>query len=106
MAQMSQCLVFCRTNVDCNALEKYLCAAGGEKWQFSGKKETGKLGKYSCCVLAGTHHMCCLLLCYCTFMLLYCTCAILFCCFSMCDVHTHPSHASALLYVCVMRALY
>jgi hypothetical protein len=52
---MSQCIVFCRTNVDCNALEEYLnsYSAGGRKQGFRGKVESGKENKYSCCVLAG-----------------------------------------------------
>jgi ATP-dependent RNA helicase DDX1 len=53
---MSQCIVFCRTNVDCNALEEYLNAysGGGQTRQFRGKVESGKENKYSCCVMAGT----------------------------------------------------
>jgi ATP-dependent RNA helicase DDX1 len=53
---MSQCIVFCRTNVDCNALEDYLnqySGGGGQKRQFRGKVESGKENKYSCCVMAG-----------------------------------------------------
>jgi hypothetical protein len=52
---MSQCIVFCRTNVDCNALEEYLnsYSAGGGRQGFRGKVESGKENKYSCCVLAG-----------------------------------------------------
>lgn len=40
--KMTQCLVFCRTNVDCNNLEKYLNALGGSRGVFQGKVETGK----------------------------------------------------------------
>lgn len=50
--QMNQCLVFCRTNVDCNNLEAYLNALGGTKG-YGGKVETGKENPYSCVVLAG-----------------------------------------------------
>ncbi|GMI03114.1 hypothetical protein TrRE_jg5840 [Triparma retinervis] len=49
---MEQVLVFCRTNLDCDNLEKFFIAAGGGN-KFSGKKEGGKQGIYSCCVLAG-----------------------------------------------------
>merc|ERR1719343_415704 len=49
---MNQCLVFCRTNVDCNNLEAYLNALGGTK-AYGGKMETGKENPYSCVVLAG-----------------------------------------------------
>eukprot|EP00930_Biecheleria_cincta_P098189 TRINITY_DN89871_c0_g1_i1.p1 TRINITY_DN89871_c0_g1~~TRINITY_DN89871_c0_g1_i1.p1 ORF type:complete len:864 (-),score=201.99 TRINITY_DN89871_c0_g1_i1:154-2745(-) len=49
---MSQCLVFCRTNVDCNNLEDYLNRLGGSKG-WGGKVETGKENPYSCVVLAG-----------------------------------------------------
>lgn len=49
---MSQCLVFCRTNVDCNNLEDYLNRLGGTK-AYGGKMETGKENPYSCVVLAG-----------------------------------------------------
>ncbi|CAE7817129.1 DDX1 [Symbiodinium sp. CCMP2456] len=49
---MSQCLVFCRTNVDCNNLEDYMNRLGGTK-AWGGKMETGKENPYSCVVLAG-----------------------------------------------------
>lgn len=49
---MSQCVVFCRTNLDCNNLETYLNSYNDGK-KYSGKKESGKENKYSCCVLAG-----------------------------------------------------
>jgi len=49
---MTQCLVFCRTNVDCNNLESYLNGLGGTK-SYGGKMETGKENPYSCVVLAG-----------------------------------------------------
>eukprot|EP00439_Symbiodinium_sp_Y106_P087040 s244_g38.t1 len=44
---MSQCLVFCRTNVDCNNLEDYMNRLGGTK-AWGGKMETGKENPYSC----------------------------------------------------------
>merc|ERR1719188_1153788 len=49
---MSQCLVFCRTNVDCNNLEDYLNRLGDCKG-YGGKMETGKENPYSSVVLAG-----------------------------------------------------
>merc|ERR1712048_295649 len=49
---MSQCLVFCRTNVDCDNMEAYLNSLGGTKG-YGGKMETGKENPYSCVVLAG-----------------------------------------------------
>lgn len=48
---MDSCLIFCRTNVDCNQLESYLTQLGGGR-QF----RPGALGKenpYSCVVLGG-----------------------------------------------------
>ncbi len=53
---MSQCIIFCRTNVDCNNLESFLCAHGGGQ-KFRGRVESGKEHKYSCCVLAGMRSM-------------------------------------------------
>jgi ATP-dependent RNA helicase DDX1 len=50
---MTQCLIFCRTNVDCNNLENYLNRLGGCKGSYGGKVETGKENPYSCVVLAG-----------------------------------------------------
>lgn len=50
--RMTQCLVFCRTNVDCDNLEAYLTkVGGGNKWRPG--MEKGKENSYSCCVLAG-----------------------------------------------------
>lgn len=50
--KMTQCLIFCRTNVDCDNLEAYLTAVGGgNKWRAGAEK--GKENAYSCCVLAG-----------------------------------------------------
>ena len=54
VAQMSQCIVFCRTNLDCTNLEDFLCAYSGVE-KFRGKRESGKEGKYSCCVMAGNY---------------------------------------------------
>ncbi len=51
---MSQCIVFCRTNLDCTNLEDFLCAYSGVE-KFRGKRESGKEGKYSCCVMAGIY---------------------------------------------------
>lgn len=53
---MSQCIVFCRTNLDCDNLESFLCAYGGGK-KFTERTETGKEHAYSCCVLAGMRDM-------------------------------------------------
>lgn len=50
--KMTQCLIFCRTNVDCNHLESYFNRLGGAK-SFGGKVESGKENPYSCVVLAG-----------------------------------------------------
>eukprot|EP00753_Platysulcus_tardus_P003106 PLAT12262.2.p1 GENE.PLAT12262.2~~PLAT12262.2.p1 ORF type:complete len:1365 (+),score=723.24 PLAT12262.2:227-4096(+) len=49
---MEQCLIFCRTNLDCDNLEKYLVRLGGGR-RFTGKAESGKENRFSCCVLAG-----------------------------------------------------
>ena len=54
--EMSQCIIFCRTNVDCNQLETFLCNHGGGS-KFKGRVESGKEHKYSCCVLAGMRSM-------------------------------------------------
>jgi len=51
--KMTQCLVFCRTNVDCNNLEGYFNRLGGARSGFGGKVESGKENPYSCVVLAG-----------------------------------------------------
>ncbi|KAH8098309.1 DNA/RNA helicase [Aureococcus anophagefferens] len=54
--KMDQVLVFCRTNLDCDLLERYLVGqSGGQK--FKGKRDSGKEGAYSCCVLAGARSM-------------------------------------------------
>mmetsp|Transcript_73787 Transcript_73787/g.153751 ORF Transcript_73787/g.153751 Transcript_73787/m.153751 type:complete len:825 (-) Transcript_73787:77-2551(-) len=49
---MSQCLVFCRTNFDCSNLEAYFCKLDGAR-AFKGKFESGKENPYSCAVLSG-----------------------------------------------------
>jgi ATP-dependent RNA helicase DDX1 len=54
--KMSQCLIFCRTNLDCDNLEKFLIARGGGK-AFAGRVEKGTENPYSCCVLAGMRSM-------------------------------------------------
>eukprot|EP00761_Pharyngomonas_kirbyi_P014096 gb/GECH01014126.1/.p1 GENE.gb/GECH01014126.1/~~gb/GECH01014126.1/.p1 ORF type:complete len:725 (+),score=180.09 gb/GECH01014126.1/:1-2175(+) len=53
--KMDQCLIFCRTKLDCDNLEKYLVAVGGGQ-KFTGKKESGKENPYSCVVLHGDRH--------------------------------------------------
>ena len=52
---MTQCIIFCRTNLDCNNLETFLCSqeTGGSQHKFTKQMETGKENKYSCAVLAG-----------------------------------------------------
>ncbi len=54
--KMSQCMIFCRTNLDCDNLEKFLVASGGGK-KFAGRVEKGTENLYSCCVLAGMRSM-------------------------------------------------
>lgn len=54
--EMDQCLIFCRTNFDCDNLEKFLNECGGGK-KFRGSFVAGVEGKYSCCVLGGARHM-------------------------------------------------
>lgn len=53
---MEQCLIFCRTNVDCDNLEKYLLAVGGGA-AFRPGMEKGKENPYSAVVLAGMRSM-------------------------------------------------
>ena len=53
---MEQCLIFCRTNFDCDLLERFLNNAGGGK-KFGGKTEGGLENPYSCLVLAGARSM-------------------------------------------------
>eukprot|EP01053_Blabericola_migrator_P000211 Blabericola_migrator_1__210@NODE_1055_length_5577_cov_147_372414_g725_i0_p1_GENE_NODE_1055_length_5577_cov_147_372414_g725_i0NODE_1055_length_5577_cov_147_372414_g725_i0_p1_ORF_typecomplete_len761_score140_94DEAD/PF00270_29/6_7e42DEAD/PF00270_29/2_2e03Helicase_C/PF00271_31/4_7e03Helicase_C/PF00271_31/1_4e21SPRY/PF00622_28/1_4e21ResIII/PF04851_15/0_31ResIII/PF04851_15/3_7e06Helicase_RecD/PF05127_14/2_7Helicase_RecD/PF05127_14/1_1e02Scm3/PF10384_9/0_3_NODE_1055_length_5577_cov_147_372414_g725_i010 len=50
--KMESCMIFCRTNLDCDNFEKYLVSLGGNRG-FSGKMEGGKENPYSCVVLAG-----------------------------------------------------
>ncbi|KYK68411.1 putative ATP-dependent RNA helicase DDX1, partial [Toxoplasma gondii TgCatPRC2] len=50
--KMETCLVFCRTNLDCDNLELFLTSCGGGR-KFAGKAESGKENPYSCVVLAG-----------------------------------------------------
>lgn len=54
--EMDQCLIFCRTNFDCDNLEKFLNECGGGK-RFRGADVGGVEGKYSCCVLGGSRNM-------------------------------------------------
>ena len=54
--KVAQCLIFCRTNLDCDHLEKFLNEAGGGK-AFRGKAEKGVENPYSCVVLAGMRSM-------------------------------------------------
>ncbi|KAF6252459.1 P-loop containing nucleoside triphosphate hydrolase protein [Scenedesmus sp. NREL 46B-D3] len=55
---MEQCLIFCRTNYDCDNLERFLNElSGGSGSGFRGMRESGKEGKYSCVVLAGQRSM-------------------------------------------------
>jgi len=53
---MEQCLIFCRTNFDCDNLEAFLTALGGGSG-FRGKAESGKENPYSCVVLGGARSM-------------------------------------------------
>ena len=53
---MDQCLIFCRTNVDCDNLEAYLQSVGGGS-KFKRGMEKGKENPYSCVVLAGMRSM-------------------------------------------------
>ncbi|CAM9116132.1 unnamed protein product [Discosporangium mesarthrocarpum] len=53
---MDQALIFCRTNLDCDLLEKFLVEAGGGQ-RYTGKTSSGKENKFSCCVVAGMRSM-------------------------------------------------
>ncbi|EFJ48542.1 hypothetical protein VOLCADRAFT_90875 [Volvox carteri f. nagariensis] len=61
--RMEQCLIFCRTNYDCDQLERFLNSLGGAggggggEGGFRGKMESGKENPYSCVVLAGARSM-------------------------------------------------
>jgi len=48
--QMDQCLIFCRTRLDCDNLAKFLTAIGGGK-KFFGATSSGKENPYSCTAL-------------------------------------------------------
>ena len=57
---MSSCMIFCRTNVDCNNLEDFfnhlsqkIGGVRGGKHQSGTKRESGKENIYSCVVVAG-----------------------------------------------------
>ena len=54
--KMTQALIFCRTNLDCDHLEAFLNRAGGGK-AYRGKAEKGVENPYSCVVLAGMRSM-------------------------------------------------
>ncbi|KAL0042243.1 hypothetical protein WJX77_007018 [Trebouxia sp. C0004] len=54
--KMDQCLIFCRTNFDCDNLESFLTGLGGGG-KFRGKMEKGVENPYSCLVLAGARSM-------------------------------------------------
>eukprot|EP00941_MAST-03F_sp_MAST-3F-sp1_P001199 g1199.t1 len=53
---MAQCLIFCRTNLDCDNLESYLTSVGGGR-KFRADSLGGKENEYSCAVLAGMRSM-------------------------------------------------
>ena len=53
---MSQCMVFCRTNLDCELLADYLASIDGGL-KFTHARDTGKEAKYSCAVLGGMKSM-------------------------------------------------
>mmetsp|Transcript_9761 Transcript_9761/g.59311 ORF Transcript_9761/g.59311 Transcript_9761/m.59311 type:complete len:703 (-) Transcript_9761:2437-4545(-) len=53
---MSQCMVFCRTNYDCDNLERFLNTCGGSG-PYKGRRETGVENPYSCVVLGGARSM-------------------------------------------------
>jgi ATP-dependent RNA helicase DDX1 len=44
--KMEQCIIFCRTNLDCDNLERHLTSLGGGRG-FSGKAEKGRENAYS-----------------------------------------------------------
>jgi len=54
--KMDQALIFCRTNFDCDNLERFLNNLGGGK-AFRGKTEKGVENPYSCLVLGGARAM-------------------------------------------------
>ncbi|KAL8432486.1 hypothetical protein ACSSS7_004609 [Eimeria intestinalis] len=50
--KMDCCMIVCRTNLDCDLMERYLQKLGGGK-KFSGPMESGKENPYACVVVAG-----------------------------------------------------
>ncbi|KAL8440868.1 hypothetical protein Emag_007660 [Eimeria magna] len=50
--KMDCCMIVCRTNLDCDLMEKYLQKLGGGK-RFAGPMESGKENPYACVVVAG-----------------------------------------------------
>lgn len=56
--EMEQAIVFCRTNYDCDLLERFLNqVGGGSGQQFRGTMEAGKENPYSCAVLGAARDM-------------------------------------------------
>lgn len=51
-----QALIFCRTNFDCDNLERFLNGLGGGG-RFQGARESGREHAYSCAVLGGARAM-------------------------------------------------
>ncbi|XP_053991024.1 ATP-dependent RNA helicase DDX1-like [Hylaeus volcanicus] len=54
--QMDNCLIFCRTNLDCDNFEHYLITLAKERGVFTKYSETGVQNPYSCVVLSGSRH--------------------------------------------------
>jgi hypothetical protein len=52
--QMSQCIIFCRTNLDCDLLESFLVSVGGGQ-KFRGKTEKGMYVCVCVCVCVCVH---------------------------------------------------
>eukprot|EP00656_Telonema_subtile_P033757 TRINITY_DN3762_c0_g1_i2.p1 TRINITY_DN3762_c0_g1~~TRINITY_DN3762_c0_g1_i2.p1 ORF type:complete len:262 (-),score=84.93 TRINITY_DN3762_c0_g1_i2:8-793(-) len=52
MCIRDRCMIFCRTNLDCDNLEQHLVHMGGGR-KFNGKVEKGVENPYSCVVLSG-----------------------------------------------------
>eukprot|EP01038_Epipyxis_sp_PR26KG_P013075 gene13075-17527_t len=55
--KMDKCLIFCRTNLDCQNLETFFNSCSGSKYKSNALSESGKENKYSCLVLAGMRTM-------------------------------------------------